>query len=272
MVRSFYPLVLAAMLALIFATQSAFALDLEKVFATPCDVEPKGSAPKESPEELFSRALELERKEMWCDAAKLYAEIRRLAPLNPLYRQAQYNLIRALFTLGEYDQTITEAKEFLWLYPTRLEAEEVLYLMGVSFYSDRGTPDTDQDWTSKAQIVFSEYLKKYPEGRYAEKAREMLESSYNELAKKELNVARFYLEREEYVASALRAQGMLRRFRASGYVPEGLCLLVQSFLGLDREKDAAAAIRLLERLHLSSDWTAEAKASYEKFKAEKARN
>lgn len=227
---------------------------------------------KEDPNELFSRALEAEREEKWCDAAKLYVEIRRLAPVNPLYHQSFYNLIRALFTLGEYDDAITEAKEYLWLYPARLEAEEVLFLMGVSFYSDRGTPNTDQDWTAKAQIVFSEYLKKYPNGRYAEQAREMLEGSYNELAKKELNVSRFYLEKKQYMASAIRAQGMLRRFRSSAHVPEGLCLLIQSFLGLDREKDALTAIGLLEKLHPASDWTVEARASFEKYQARKARN
>jgi outer membrane protein assembly factor BamD len=273
MKRSYLPMAIAVLLSLCFAAQSAFAFSIGgwDFGSKSCDVQVKAEPPKDADsDKMFAQALEYESREKWCEAAELYVEIRRQAPISPIYRESLFNLIRVLHKNGDYDKAITEAKEFLFLYPARPEAEDVLFLVGICFYSDRGTPETEQNWTQKAQMVFSDYIKQYPEGKYVKEAKEMLENSFNELAMKEVNIARFYTERGKYVAGAIRAQQMIQRFRASAHVPEALSLLVNCFLALDRVKDVDAALKIMDKVYAASPWTAKAHKDYAEYKAKKA--
>lgn len=222
-----------------------------------------GSGCKIDGEEIDTRSPALIMREAqnffdtkkFCKAAQGFAQVRRQAPSGDLFPQAQFKLVQSLYSEGEFDQAITEAKEYLYWHPQFPEAEEITIIMARSFYQDRGAVQADQSWTLKAQKAFKDYLDKYPEGKFAEEAREKMKSSYEEQADKELVIARHYLKLKKYTAAALRLEYMASMYKASSRVPEALALVSGAYLALGKVADARVVYSVLMKSFPSSPWT-----------------
>jgi outer membrane protein assembly factor BamD len=121
---------------------------------------------------------------------------------------------------------------------------------------DSGTPllariartDTSQrDQSSLRQSFndFAELIRRYPSSRYAPDSRQRMVYIRNQLARHEINVATFYLQRGAYIAAAKRGQYVIEFLSQSTYQSDALAVLAESYSRLGQDELAADAERVL---------------------------
>lgn len=187
----------------------------------------------------------------WQRARQLLERLEARFPFTRHAQQAQMEIAYTYYKEGEFAQAIAACDRFLKLNPNHPHADYVLYLKGLSSFSDdlglfgralgQDPSRRDPKAMREAFDVFRELVERFPDGRYAADARARMNWLVNALAQSEVHVARFYFERSAYLAAIQRAQGALREFQGAPAAEEALGLIVLSYRALgmdDLQRDA----------------------------------
>ena len=188
------------------------------------------------------------------DATKSFDEVDRQHPYSEYARKA---LIMSTFTSykrGDYDTTISTAKRYLTLYPGSPDAAYATYLMGLSYY--RRIPDVtrDQDMTRKALDTFEQIVNNYPDSEYVVDAKAKVVACRDQLAGKEMQVGRYYLEQRDYLAAINRFKTVLTEYQTTRHVEEALERLVEANMALGLTGEAQTATAVLGHNFPDSPW------------------
>ena len=138
-----------------------------------------------------------------------------------------------------------------------------LYLKGLINFNEQqgllaklGSQDLaerDLQAAREAFDTFKQLVTRYPESRYTPDAEARMSYLLNSMARGEMLIARYYLQRGAYVAAANRAQGVIRQYQQAPAVEDALAILVHSYdkLGIDDLRDDAK--RVLDQNFPNSD-------------------
>jgi outer membrane protein assembly factor BamD len=118
---------------------------------------------------------------------------------------------------GQYQESFGEAavayETFRDLHPKHEKIQYALFRIAESYQSD--VPSTiarDMASAVKASEGFEEYLRQFPTGEYAEKARKAANELRNQLAEKQLSIAEFYRKRERFPAARGRLERLIQQY------------------------------------------------------------
>lgn len=196
----------------------------------------------------------------------------------PFGAQTQQGMLMAAYAYyknNDPESAIATAERFIKLYPTHPDADYAFYLRGLAHFHSRDSfmddlfdvdpARRDPESVRRSFQYFAELLKRYPGSTYAKDARQRMVFLRNSLARHEVHVAQYYLERGAYVAAANRARHILERYQQTPAVAEALAVMIRAYhrLGLaDLARDSLAVlqanhpkhpeIRKLEKLILAS--------------------
>ncbi len=141
------------------------------------------------------------------------------------------------------------------LHPQSPNVDYAYYLKGLAAYNkNRGILDrliaTDiakREMTSArdAYADFTELLARFPDSPYAPDARKRMLYLRNLLARHELHIANFYMERGAYVAAANRARYIVENYSKAEAVPDALAVLVEANHKLELDDAANDALQVL---------------------------
>ncbi len=178
------------------------------------------------------------------EAAKKFAAIDRQHPYTEYARKA---LVMAAFTnyrKGNYEEAISMAKRYNTLYPTSDESAYAYYIIGLSYF--RQIPDVtrDQAASRRAIAAMQEVVDRFPKSEYVEDAKTKIRFARDQLAGKDMQVGRYYLERKEYLGAIKRFRNVVEQYSNTRQVEEALARLVEAYyaLGLTSEAQTAAAV------------------------------
>lgn len=138
---------------------------------------------------------------------KLKKSIRLLEQIEPDFRgkpqgqRLSYMLADAHYQLGDYFVAPFEFERFQQLYATSEKLEEASFKEASSYFYRTPRYNLDQTDTKKAMDELQEYLNKYPQGEYAEKASEMYAELQIKLEKKAFEISRQYHKTQYYKAA-----------------------------------------------------------------------
>ncbi|WP_370195396.1 outer membrane protein assembly factor BamD [Aurantimonas coralicida] len=202
------------------------------------------AAQTDPPDVLYNQGLANLEGGRLSEASKKFEAIDRQHPYSEWARKALVMSAFASYRSGDYDTAINSSKRYLSLYPGSEEAAYAQYIMGLAYY--RQIPDVtrDQKEAARAAAAMREVFEKYPDSEYAEDARAKLRIARDQLAGKEMQVGRYYLERREYVAAINRFKNVVDVYSDSRHVEEALARLTEAYyaMGLTREAQAAASV------------------------------
>ena len=238
-----------------------------ELFGKSCQLNEYEDIPGE-PEALYEQALQHTKAEEHCEAARLHLAIIRQFPWKALSVESKFLVIDALYLADKWDRSITASKMYLRDYGHKMDerVEYAAYMIGEAFF--RYIPEDirfDTTDAYKAQRAFAEFIANFPKSKWAPEAKRKLQISYNILAKKEISLGNYYLERKDYYRAAVRYQVVPKDFRSSEHVPEALYLLVDCFLGLKKVPEALAAKKILETRFKDSPFTEKVPAIFAKW-------
>jgi outer membrane protein assembly factor BamD len=99
----------------------------------------------------------------------------------------------------------------------------------------------------RAFSLLSRLVDRYPASPYAEDAQQRMVYLKNRLAAYENVVARFYLERDAYVAALNRAKGALESYHGADSGAESLRIMIEAYEGLGMTGLAEDTRRVLQK-------------------------
>jgi len=190
------------------------------------------------------------------DAVKSFNEVDRQHPYSEWARKALIMSAYASYKRGKFDDTIQTANRYLTLYPGTEDASYAQYLIAQSDFKRIPDVTRDQKTTERAMEGMREIVERYPDSEYADDARKKLIRTRDQLAGKEMQVGRYYLERREYIAAVNRFKIVVTNYRDTRHVEEALYRLVESDLAMGLATEAQTAGAVLGHNFPDSEWYA----------------
>jgi outer membrane protein assembly factor BamD len=211
-------------------------------------------APDQPAGVLYNKGLAYMNKGKLKDAVKNFDEVDRQHPYSEEARKALIMSTFASYRRGEYDTTITTAQRYLTLYPGTSDAAYAQYLMAQSYFNQIPDVTRDQSKTQKALDAMQEIVTKYPDSEYVDDARKKILITRDQLAGKEMQIGRYYLERREYVAALNRFKTVTTQYQDTRHVEEALERMVEANLAMGLVGEAQTDAALLGHNFPDSHW------------------
>ncbi|WP_102959255.1 outer membrane protein assembly factor BamD [Mangrovicella endophytica] len=188
------------------------------------------------------------------EAGKKFDAVDRQHPYSEWARKALVMRAFTSYRSGEYDEAVNTSKRYLSLYPNSDEAAYAQYIIGLSYY--RQIPDVtrDQKSAARAAAAMQEVIDRYPDSEYAEDARSKIRMSRDQLAGKEMQVGRYYLERREYIAAINRFKNVVENYSETRQVEEALSRLTEAYYAMGLTQEAQASASVLGQNFPDSPW------------------
>lgn len=206
---------------------------------------------------LYSEANERLNDADFAKCGKYFEKLEARFPFGPYSQQAQINAAYCYWKAQEQAQALVAIDRFIKLHQGSPNLDYAYYLKGlISFNDDLGwlgkftgqdLSERDPKAAKEAFESFKVVVERFPDSKYAPDALDRMRYIVNSLAEADVIVARFYYQRGAYLASANRAQLVIRDYDRAPAVEEALYLLVKSYekLGMtDLSNDAARVFKL----------------------------
>ncbi len=215
---------------------------------------PKDITADWSPNRIYQEAKDEESAGQFEKAAALYEKLEGRAAGTPLAQQAQLDKAYMHFKGAEPALALAAVKRFKRLHPASPAMDYALYLEGlVNFNDDLGLfgklanvdlSERDQKAAKDSYASFNELIERFPDSRYSKDAALRIGFIVNSLAQSEVNVAKYYLERRQYLAAANRAQYAVTSFKDAPALEEALIVLVAAYdaTGMTQLRDDAQRV------------------------------
>jgi outer membrane protein assembly factor BamD len=211
--------------------------------------------PDDPADKLYNEGLFLlNNKHDFKQAAKRFEEVDRQHPYSEWARKALLMAAYAHYEGLEYDETITAAKRYVTLHPGSQDAPYAQYLVASSYFDQIPDTSRDQERTRKAMEALDEVVRKYPNTEYASAAKKKIEFARDQLAGKEMDTARFYQRRRNYIAAINRFKVVITQYQTTRHVEEALMRLTETYMSLGIVNEAQTAAAVLGHNFPDSPW------------------
>jgi len=188
------------------------------------------------------------------EAIDSFNEVDRQHPYSEWAQKALLMSSFASYRRGSYDDTIQSAKRYLSLYPGSSDAPYAQYLIGSSYFQQIPDVTRDQDATRKAMTALNDIIVHYPTSEYSDDARQKIIVAKDQLAGKEMQVGRYYLEQRNYLAAIGRFQAVVTDYQDTRHVEEALERLTEAYMSLGITSEAQTAAAVLGHNFPNSPW------------------
>jgi outer membrane protein assembly factor BamD len=187
-------------------------------------------------------------------AAESFEEVDRQHPYSDWARKALIMNAFANYRSGKFDASGQAANRYLSLYPGSEDVPYAHYLIGSSYFKQIPDVTRDQDATRAAINSLREIVLQYPDSEYADDARKKIIVARDQIAGKEMQIGRYYLERKEYTAAINRFNGVVVEYQDTRHVEEALERLTEANLSLGLVAEAQNAAAILGHNYPNSPW------------------
>ena len=204
---------------------------------------------------LYNEALDAVYSGNPKQAASLFEEVERQHPYSTWAVKAQLMAAWAYFEANDYPRSLVSLERFIELHPAHKDAEYAYYLRALCYYEQIVDVERDAAMTQRSMDAFSELLRRFPDGVYAQDSQLKLDLASSNLAGKEMAVGRFYF-RQGYISAAInRFKKVTDEYQSSNQVPEALYRLIASYSVMNLQEEATRSLRVAQYNFPNSTWT-----------------
>jgi len=188
------------------------------------------------------------------EAIAKFEAVDRQHPYSEFARKALIMNTFANYRQGKYTEAISAGKRYVTLYPTSEDAAYAQYLVGLSYF--RQIKDVTQDQREARLTIetMQQVVDVWPNSEYVPDAQEKIRFARDQLAGKEMQVGRYYLERREYIAAIRRFRGVVENYPNTRHVEEALARLAEAYLAMGIASEAQTAAAVLGHNFPDSQW------------------
>ena len=160
----------------------------------------------------------------------------------------------ALYGINFYNQAIESLERYLKMYPGDKNVIYAHYLLAVIYFEQISDEKKDLEPLINAKNKIDFFIKKYPGSDYALDLSFKKDLIQNQLAAKELFVAKHYISVKKWVPAINRLKIIIEKFDKTIFVEEALHRLVEIHYHLGLENEAKKYASILGYNYNSSKW------------------
>jgi outer membrane protein assembly factor BamD len=210
--------------------------------------------PEEPADKLYNQGVAALNRGEYSDANKKFEEVDRQHPYSELARKS---LLMSAFTnyrLGKYEEAIASAKRYVALHPGSPDVAYAQYLIAQSHYNQINDVNHDQSNSEKTVAALQEIVRLHPDSEYVPDAQKKMDFARDQIAGREMQVGRYYLERRNYVGAVNRFKTVVQTYQTTRHVEEALYRLTESYMALGVVNEAQTAAAVLGHNFPNSPW------------------
>jgi outer membrane protein assembly factor BamD len=205
-------------------------------------------------EKLYDEGLGRMKRSDHEGAAKKFGDLEKQYPYSDWSRKALLMTAYARFEGAQYEDAINASKRYLQLHPSSSDAPYAQYILAMSNYNQIPDVTRDQERAEKAMLALQELVDRYPKSEYVSDARRKIQVAKDQLAGKEMEVGRFYLQKRNYTAAINRFRDVVAKYQTTRHVEEALMRLTEAYMALGIVIEAQTAAAVLGHNFPDSSW------------------
>ena len=203
---------------------------------------------------LYNQAADAMETEEYQRATRLFEEVERQHPYSQWATRAELMAAYASYKDLRYDEALLALDRFIELHPGNEDIDYALYLRALCFYEQISDVARDQAMTREALRSFDTLIRRFPESRYSRDAALKRDLTLDHLAGKEMEIGRYYLNRNEINAAINRFLTVVKDYQTTTHAPEALHRLVEAYMTLGIEGEATRVAAVLGYNYPGSRW------------------
>ena len=216
------------------------------------DSEPPST--KQEAMDIYKDALSSMEEGQYLIASEKFDQSESLLPQTEWAAKSALMSSYCLYTISFYDEAILNLKRFKKLYPADPNIDYASYLIAVIYYEQILDEKKDIEKLIFTKDAIEDFLKKYPNTDYAMDLKFKLDLVINQMAAKEISIARFYIQNEKWIPAINRLKIVVEKYDKTIFVEEALFRLVEIYYRIGLIDEAKAAASLLGYNYNSSEW------------------
>ena len=203
---------------------------------------------------VYKEGLQAIEKFGYFYASKKFSEAEILLPQSEWAAKSALMVGFCYYSINLYDDAILNLNRFTKTYPASNNLDYAHYLIAISYYEQILDEEKDIEPLNKSKKKIEFFLNKYPDTDYAIDLKYKLGLVVNQLAAKEMSIARYYIKNEKWIAAINRLKNVIDNYDETVFIEEALFRLVEIYYKIGLEDEAKSAAVLLGYNYNSSEW------------------
>ena len=204
--------------------------------------------------EIYKEAVEAMNRGDYFYASKKFSEAEPILPRIEFSAKASLMSSYCLYLINFYPEATANLERFINQYPADKNVAYAHYLIAIVLYEQilDEKKDINPLIQSKEKIEF--FLKNFPDTEYALDLKFKMDLINNQLAAKEMYVAKYYIATQKWIPAINRLKIIVEDFSETVFIEEALHRLVEVYYTVGLENEAKAAAAILGYNYNSSEW------------------
>jgi len=187
-------------------------------------------------------------------AGKKFKEAESLLPQSEWAAKASLMSSYADYSRNSYTSSILGLERHITKYPADTNIPYAHYLIAICYYEQILDEKKDLKTLLQSQEKFIFIVKNFPETDYATDARFKLDLITDQLAAKEMSIARYYMKTKKWIPALNRLKVVVEKYDKTIFVEEALHRLVEVYYKLGLVGEAKTTAAILGYNYRSSQW------------------
>ena len=203
---------------------------------------------------LYAEAVEALKKGDAFYAGKKFKEAESLLPQSEWAAKASLMASYADYSRNSYSDSIFGLERHIKNYPADKNISYAHYLIAMCYYEQILDEKKDLRPLLQAKKKFEFILINFPETDYAIDSSFKLDLIIDQLAAKEMSIARYYMKIQKWIPALNRLKTVVEKYDKTIFIEEALHRLVEVYYKLGLVEEAKHAAAILGYNYQSSQW------------------
>mgnify|MGYP001301713644 CR=1 FL=1 len=204
--------------------------------------------------EVYREALEEMESGDYFIASKKFAEAENILPKVEFAAKASLMSSYALYLINFYEDATAGLEGFIKKYPADKNIPYVYYLLIIIQYEQILDESKDLGPLIISKKKIEDYLVNFSDTEYALDLKFKMDLINNQIAAKELYIAKFYITNQKWIPAINRLKTIVDHYDETIFIEEALHRLVETYYQVGLEEEAKSAAALLGYNYNSSEW------------------
>ena len=209
---------------------------------------------KIDPYAMYKKGLESFEKNDFFYASKNFSDAELNFKNTDLAAKSAIMASYALYGINFYDESEENINRYLKTYPGDRNVSYAHYLLAIIYFEQISDEKKDIEPLLKAKEKIKFFLKEYPESEYAIDLKFKSDLIENQLAAKELFIARYYISIQKWIPAINRLKVIVKNYEQTVFIEEALHRLVEIYYHLGIKNEAEKYASILGYNYNSSEW------------------
>jgi outer membrane protein assembly factor BamD len=211
-------------------------------------------AEKINPYVLYKEGVEAFERNDYFFANKKFLEAELNFEIVELAAKSSIMASFSLYGINFYGEAEENLKRYLKTYPSDKNVIYAEYLMAIIYFEQISDEKKDLEPLLKTEKQINYFINKYPNTDYATDLKFKNDLIRNQLAAKELFIAKFYITVQKWVPAISRLKIIVKKYDNTIFVEEALHRLVEIHYHIGLEKEAKKYAQVLGYNYNSGEW------------------